>query len=273
MRSKVFIFKFLTLVFSLPAFSQYLEIGAFGGGSHFVGDVGNHSLHLPQGYAVGGLVKYNFNRHWALRVQVNYGTLAADDSEAQEDFRLNRNLQFQSDILEGALMLEFNFLEYEPGTKKNQTPYLLGGFGIFKFNPKAEFDGELHELQPLGTEGQGSSGTSASPYAMGSSFFAFGLGYKWAIGNVTTIGIESTFRRTYTDYLDDVSGQYGDPFAIENAHGDVAAALSDRSLTQTPKVDAYRGNPNNDDWYVFTGVTLQFKFGELYEKCSSFIRR
>ncbi len=71
--------------------------------------------------------------------------------------------------------------------------------------------------------------------------------------------------------MDDVSGLYADPVVIEEARGSVAAALSDRSLSNSDKREHYRGNPQTNDWYVFTGVTLQFKFGELYEKCASFV--
>lgn len=273
MKFKIFIIKILALLFSFSLKAQYSEVGVFGGGSNFIGDVGDYGFHLPKGYAFGVLYKYNFNKHWAVRAQVNYGFIQNADSLSDMGNRINRNLSFQSKILEGSLMLEFNFLEFEPGTRKNHSPYLLGGFGIFSFKPQAWYQGKLYDLQPLGTEGQNSRASNQGLYAQGSSYFIFGIGYKWAIGNFTSIGFESTFRSTNTDYLDDVHGLYADPDAIEQAHGPVAAALSDRSLTQSDKQDVYRGNPDNNDWYIFTGITLQFKFGELYEKCASFVGR
>lgn len=271
MKFKGFIIKILTLFFSLSLNAQYAELGVFGGGSVFIGDVGNYGLQLPQGYAVGGFYKYNFSQHWAVRAQVNYGFIQSADRDSDMPYRVNRNLSFQSEIWEGSLMAEFNFLPFEPGTKRDFTPYLLGGFGIFSFNPQTEYNGELYDLQPLGTEGQLTSFSDDGLYSLASSFFVFGLGFKWAIGDFTTIGIEGTFRSTKTDYLDDVSGLYADPEILEEERGPVAAALSDRSLTQTDKTDTYRGNPQNNDWYIFTGVTLQFKFGELYEKCANFV--
>ena len=108
---------------------------------------------------------------------------------------------------------------------------------------------------------------------MASTFFVFGLGYKFSIGEFTSIAIESNFRSTRTDYLDDVSGYYADPEIIEEENGPVAAALSDRSILGGDKENLLRGNPQNNDWYIFTGITLQFKFGELYEKCASFVGR
>lgn len=273
MKSKSFIFKILAVVLSFSLKAQYSEVGIFGGGTNFIGDVGDYGFHLPKDFAVGVFYKYNFNDHWALRVQGNYGRIRNADSLSDFPDRINRNLSFESDIWEGFAALEFNFLRFDPGTKFNHTPYVMGGFGMFWFNPKTEYQGQLYELRELGTEGQNTRGSGSGFYSDASSFFMFGMGYKWAIGKFTTIGFEATFRSTNTDYLDDVSGKYADPDAIEAAHGEVAAALSDRSLSQNNTTDNYRGNPATNDWYIFTGITLQFKFGELYEKCASFVGR
>lgn len=252
--------------------AQHFEVGMFAGGSNFIGDVGNYRPHLPTGYSGGLFVRYNFNRHWALRLHGNYGHISNADSLSGMAYRQQRNLSFESEIWELGLTAEFNFLEFEPGTNHWHTPYLMGGFGIFSFNPMAEYAGEMYELRPLGTEGQQTSANNAAFYAEGSSFLLFGMGYKWAIGDFTSIGVESTFRSTATDYLDDVSGFYPEPGVLLEERGEVAAALSDRSLTESNKQDALRGNPANNDWYIFTGITLQFKFEELYEKCTSFVR-
>jgi len=273
MRFKQFIFKILFTLLSITASAQYSEVGAFGGASHFIGDVGNYSFHAPQGYAVGLFFRYNFDRHWALRAQFNYGYIGNADSLSNWSSRVNRNLHFESPIWEGALLVEFNFLEYEPGSKHNHTPYILGGFGIFSFNPQASYQGQTYNLQELGTEGQGTSENRGGYYPLASSFFEFGMGYKFAVSDVMSIGIESTFRSTNTDYLDDVSGLYADPDIIASQSGEVAAALSDRSLTQSDKEGVYRGNPANNDWYIFSGVTVQFLFDDLYEKCASFVGR
>ncbi len=271
MKVKLLIIKILCFSLSLPLAAQYSEIGVFGGGSNFIGDVGNYGPQLPNGYAFGMFYKYNFNRHYAIRAGANYAKIAGADSLSNLVGREARNLSFQSNILEFNALLEFNFFEYEPGTKKNHTPYLLAGVGIFRFNPQAEYQGEIYDLQPLGTEGQGSTFNSPAPYPLMSSYFLMGVGYKFALGRFTTLGLEFSARTTNTDYLDDVSGQYASPTAIENAHGEVAAALADRSSLEVDKTGFFRGNPGNKDWYMFTGITLQVKFDEAYEKCSNFI--
>ena len=59
-----------------------------------------------------------------------------------------------------------------------------------------------------------------------------GFGFKYLIKKKYTIGIETAARKTFFDYLDGVSD------------GD-----------QTVK-DFQYGNPNDDDWYFFTGITF-----------------
>lgn len=268
---KLFIFKIVAFLLSFNAWGQYSEIGIFGGGTNFIGDVGDYGFHLPKDYTYGGFYRYNFNGHWAIRGQINYGRIRNADSLSSFEARIDRNLSFQSAILEGSVLLEFNFLEYETGRRNSHTPYIMGGFGAFRFDPETEYQGQMYALRELGTEGQNTTEKPTGFYANGSTFFIFGLGYKWSVSDYIAIGVESTFRSTNTDYLDDVSGLYADPQVIEEARGSVAAALSDRSISASDKSDHYRGNPQTSDWYIFTGVTLQFKFGELYEKCASFV--
>ena len=169
--------------------------------------------------------------------------------------------------------MEFNYFQYEPGSKYWHTPFLSAGFGVFWFEPMTRFEGEMVALQPLGTEGQGTSANSKAPYALANSFFTFGLGYRFSIGRNVTLAIESTFRNTQTDYLDDVSGFYADPEILREENGLLSVALADRSLSGGEKLNRYRGNPDNNDWYIFTGVTLQVRFEDLYEKCTNLLQK
>lgn len=272
MKNKFLIINLLSLFLPAGLSAQYAEVGLSGGGSHFLGDVGAYGPHTPEGFYGGLFFRYNIDQHWAVRLGANYGNIAADDADAGLAYRQNRNLSFQSEIWEGYLLMEFNYLEYQPGTPNWHTPYLLGGWGLFTFNPKTSYQGSLYELQPLGTEGQGTSANSQSPYDLASSFFVFGMGYKFALSRNWSIALESTFRSTQTDYLDDVSGFYADPQVLREQQGELAAALADRSLQEGDKEATFRGNPANKDWYIFTGITLQVKFEAMSEKCATFVR-
>ena len=269
MQKRLFSF-FLFLLIPLLGKAQYSEIGLFGGGSNFIGDVGNYGIHLPQGYSGGLFFRYNFSRYWSIETGGNYGHIRNADAWSSIEYRVDRNLSFQSDIWEGYVMMNFNFFEFEPGSRFKHTPYIFGGFGVFWFNPKTNYEGNLVELQPLGTEGQGTRANTMAPYALANSFIVFGMGYKWALGRITSIGIQSGFRATYSDFLDDASGRYANPEIILEQNGAVAAALSDRSLSGGDKDRMFRADPTTNDWYIFTGITLQVKFEEFYEKCTNF---
>ncbi len=274
MKHKSFIIKsILFLLLPFMGSAQYLELGVNAGGTNFLGDVGPYRIDIPRGYHAGFLMRYNFNRYWSVRFQGNYGWISADDANSGLTERQERNLSFRSEIWEAYAVAEFNFFEFEPGTKQNHTPYINAGFGIFGFDPEANLDGSWIDLRSLRTEGQGTSVGTSAPYATASSFFVFSLGYKWSLGRFTSIALESSFRNTYTDYVDDVSSYYADPQVLREEVSELSATLADRSLSQSNKENILRGDPTNRDWYIFTGFTLQFKFGELYEKCENFIGR
>ena len=84
-----------------------------------------------------------------------------------------------------------------------------------------------------------------------------GIGFKIKVSKNFDAGAETGFRKTFTDYLDDVSGNYPDKSALYNAQGPVALYLSDSSVE--PNVSfSPRGNPKNSDWYVYTNIHLTF---------------
>lgn len=264
---------FVHIVFAvlLPVFgsAQLAEIGVFGGASNFAGDVGYGFI--PKGYAVGLVFRHQFDERYSLRVQGNYGQISANDADAMTKYKQNRNLEFQSDIWEGAFMIEFNFFKYITGSKKYwHTPYIFGGLGFFNYNPKATFDGDLYELQPLGTEGQGSSQSNSAPYGLWGLNIPFGLGYRVSVADNVSFAAEIGFRSTSTDYLDDVSGRYVDVQQLERENGALAAYFADRSLTDTDKTETLRGDADRNDWYVFSGVTLFIALTPKGERCKRF---
>lgn len=275
MRTKALIF---TLLCSFGVIAQRSEtsneLGFFFGGTNFIGDVGNYGPHLPKGVAGGVFYRHQFNYHYAVRGQLSFGQLANDDAWSTLPDRNYRNLSFRSNIWEGMFLGEVNFFQFVPGSRKyNKTPYIFAGIGITTFNPQAYYEGDWYDLNPLGTEGQRTSVNPGNYYALAAWNLPFGIGYKVNLGRTSVLAFEIGFRRTFTDYLDDVSGDYVDPEIIREVHGDVAAALSNRSDNPDALIGYARGNNNTDDWYVFTGVTLSFDISPFAEKCANFITR
>jgi hypothetical protein len=128
-------------------------------------------------------------------------------------------------------------------------------------NPKTEINGDMVELQPLGTEGQGSDLSSKNNYSLTQLCIPLGVGVKFALGKKAALSLEYGIRKTFTDYLDDVgSGSYVDPSLLSVANGPLAADLSNRSLDG----DRFgkRGNASTKDWYTFFGGSLTFRLGK-----------
>lgn len=268
-------------VFILPAKAQYEEIGLQGGITHYKGELSSHMFKPGEIHPYLGLFfRHNWNRHWSWKLELNYGKISGSDTHAKSGFELDRNLSFQTTILELSPQIEFNFFPYETGNPEYPfSPYLFTGISVFRFNPKAELNGELFELQPLGTEGQGSNGTKK--YKRIQIAIPIGGGLKFAVGGSVGIGLELGVRRTYTDYLDDVSTVYPDQQVLLATEGPLALALSDRSFsrldTSSSIPDIYRkqrGNSKDKDLYLFAGVTLYFRLSSMIkDSCKPFKKR
>jgi hypothetical protein len=114
----------------------------------------------------------------------------------------------------------------------------------------------------MGTEGQ----ARGEEYGLVSAAVILGGGVKIDMNPSLSWNIEISGRLSFTDYLDDVSGVYGDPNAIAGSHGDIAAALADRSVEigeRIGRVGRQRGDSKSNDSYVFLTVGLAYRFRPL----------
>ena len=250
-----------------------------GGGMFYIGDLNNQSaLTIPRGAGSAGF-RVRLDNRWAFRLQATYGLLASGD----KDYIPLRNLHFRSDLWEAAVVAEFNFAPFGPmPTDRRWTPYLFGGLAVFHFNPQAsiaEPGGGIRwvDLQPLHTEWQGSAAyPDRRVYRLTQVSLPFGLGIKWRLGKHFSLAAEYGFRKTWTDYLDDVSTTYADHSTLQaNASdGPLAVQLADRSGEVEPGyVNApgiKRGDDSLDDWYAYLhvslGISLETLFGWMRTK-------
>ncbi len=249
--------------------AQHFEAGLLVGVSNYEGDLAPNTVKLSVGEthaAFGVFGRYNINNSFAVKLGVNYGSLSGDDSESTTEARRQRNLSFKSHILEVGLTGEWNILGFQPyNLERIFSPYLFAGVAVFNYNPKAWYNGEWVELQPLGTEGQGMPDFDTK-YATTQLSIPFGIGAKYAINDKWTVGIELGLRKTFTDYLDDVSTNYVEYSELEAGNGELSALLANRTgeyLNTEPvsvETGARRGDPDNDDWYFIGGVTLSYNF-------------
>ena len=262
------------LLSSLFLQAQNYEVGILLGTSSYSGDITPTSKLLSTGKnheALGVFARFDVNQRFAWRVNYSFAKISGDDANAADQGRVNRNLSFRSNIHELALLGELNLLSSD----RRFYPYLYGGAAVFHHNPETVYQGQLVELQPLGTEGQGIDGFG-SKYKLTQIAIPLGVGVKFRATDHLNIGIEMGVRKTFTDYLDDVSGTYVNFNDLQAGNGSIAAALGNRTgelLGTEPLVvntGRVRGNADKDDSYFVAGVTLSYQF---YGKNSRFKRR
>lgn len=244
MRAKYLILLGFLFSFSFSTPAQTLEVGVFGGGSYYLGDL-NPALHFNQTQvAYGAVARYNSSTRWAFKLSYTRGKVKGDDLKTKAV--ANRELNFQSVINDVSFVAEFNFWDYFTGSKKsNYAPYIFAGASFFTFNPKT-LSGLA--LRPLGTEGQNMGYDGRSKYNTYSLAFPFGIGFKYSISDRVALAFEWSLRKTFTDYIDDVSTTYAiNPDMIADP-------------TQSHDAGMQRGDREKDDWYGFAGLTLTYKF-------------
>ena len=260
--------KIIIILFSIfstsVVFSQQ-EISAFLGTSIFHGDVGYNSLKIGNTNKLfdnseaswGVCFRNNFNERFSLNISFKKGKVTSYDSQSEDGFIVSRNLDFQSKISELSANIEYNFSHYKIGSKKfNKALYVFSGISGFKFNPKGLSDeGTWIDLQPLGTEGQGSSVFPQNDkYSLFGIGIPIGLGYKYNLNKNIAINISWAWTLTFTDYLDDVSTQYVNPSILSP----LAQDMADKSFDGFEE-GYQRGNSQNNDKFGFVGLSVVYK--------------
>ena len=260
----------LALLFSFGLSAQSIdflrnsEVVLGGGLMNYIGDLNNQSVLSPLHGAGSVGLRTRLDSRWAVRVEVAYGSISCE-----KDYIVRRNLSFRSDIFEFAALAEFNFRPFGPGaTESAWTPYIFGGIGVFHYNPMAQYtdnegNAQWVELQPLNTEGQGTSlYPERRPYALVQLCMPFGVGVKVRFNKTFSMTAEYGFRMTWSDYLDDVSTTYvgSELLEAEVLEGAMAARLADRSNeVESGYVNAVgikRGDDALKDWYAFLKVSV-----------------
>ncbi|MGP1515380.1 MAG: DUF6089 family protein [Bacteroidales bacterium] len=282
----------LIIFFNANSQKRFWEVGILLGGSNYVGDINNmfvngtdyskewnqfeSCFNFYNLNAVGGFVaRYNFNPRWSFRGSILFSRLNGEDKH----FGNTRNLNFFSNIQEFAGTIEFNFLDYRTGSLKHRvTPYLFGGVALFHFNPKTKIknfsskETVVVNLHDMHTEGQ-TFYKGKDNYNLWQISIPFGLGMKFSLNKYICVGIEWGFRRTFTDYIDDISSQYvGRNNMIYHVNQNAAIA-SDRTNELPDNINVYhkegemRGNQTTKDWYNFFGLTITSRIASGNKKC------
>ena len=260
----------LALGLSSSVLSQGFGFELFGGLTNYQGDL-RQRIFTFQGSrpAFGVGVSYAVNGHLAFRLGFKRGTLGADDRLNKDSAIFFRNLSFQTEIVDVEAVMIYSLFK-DDASKYNF--YAFAGVGGFAYDPfTIDQFGITRRLQPLGTEGQGLPGYPEKElYSLRQMNIPFGIGLQYNIGSRLGIAWEFTFRKTFTDYIDDLSTNYADQFDLLFGRGPlgvVAADLSyrgDEMILIDPNVPysmpkgSKRGNPGAKDLYYFTGLNLRY---------------
>ncbi|MBU8892668.1 MAG: outer membrane beta-barrel protein [Bacteroidales bacterium] len=187
------------------------ELGITLGTSYYQGDINNSRLFYSPSMTYGIIVKYNLNNYLSTRVKGFYGKLGGSDYDFSEIENQLRGASFSTSFIDLSASIEFSFLPYTSSgyIKKNKNrfaPYMFIGIGgNFLF----------------------SSEGFENPVTI-----PFGLGIKYNIFERLTLGLEWSYRKTFTDEIDGV--------------------LNVQDVDNTPVI-------HNDDWYSLCGVFVTYK--------------
>lgn len=202
--------------------AQIHEVGVFVGVSNFVGDVGRTDYIYPNKPAIGIIYKWNKSPRHSYRFSYTQTNLRGNDVVSKEASRYPRGYSFDNGVKEVSLALEFNFFDFNLHKSETKITPYLFS-GISYF----KYD-ELYVFN-----GETIKDKSESSFAI-----PLNLGIKSNISRYFVLGLEVGARFTFTDNIDG----------------------------SNPKNENYKtlrfGNINNNDVYLFSGVTLTYTFGE-----------
>ena len=201
--------------------AQIHEIGVFLGGSNYIGDVGPTTYIAPDEFAFGLLYKWNKSPRHSWRISYTQAKITSSDLKSDSPGRIQRGYNFENNIKEVSLGLEFNFFDFNLHQNEFKvTPYIYGGLSFFAYE-------ELFYIL----------GKQKIDYRNGSLAIPMTVGVKTNVMGQIILGVEVGARYTMTDNLDG-----------SNPKNKILAPLK-------------FGDLNSKDWYVFSGLTLTYTFG------------
>jgi hypothetical protein len=270
---------------------SFMEAGVTIGPSNFLGDLGGtrgrgttflKDNNFPLTKIMVGAHLSIYPTNWfGFRIAVNAGKLEGDDAIIKgkgglEEARKVRNLNFRTKLFESFVVGEVYptvILEEDPSDVFHKIrPYGIFGVGVFHFNPQG-LDPATKQwvyLKPLHTEGQGfPEYPDRKNYSLWQLNIPMGFGIKYWLSDNVSLGLEVIHRKTFTDYIDDVSKTYIDPALFYKYLPLNQAQLAERMANKTNNgvgSTTYgpgdkRGDPKQNDAYYSFGFKLGFRLG------------
>ncbi|HSQ44432.1 MAG TPA: hypothetical protein VLM16_05520 [Ginsengibacter sp.] len=277
-----------------------VEVGINVGPLFFLGDLGGHhgkgttflkDLNLPLTKIMKGVFLTAYPNEWlGIRAAADIGKIDGYDNiintkGVNELWRKQRNLDFRSNISEAYIATEIFPLMFlysgEEDYKPRLRPYGVIGIGVFHFNPQgsltdANGNKTWYYLQPLHTEGEGfAEYPQRKNYALTQVNIPMGFGAKYYLSDRVNLSLEVLERKTFTDYIDDVSTDYIDPNLFDKyltpQNARIARAIFDKTNSiyvagaSRFSPGSQRGNPNQNDAYFSISLKLAVRLGAIFD--------
>jgi hypothetical protein len=253
----------VALIFPLSAFAQkQVNLTLFGGFANYTGDLQEKRFTLDQSHAsFGAGLSYEIIPKVLIRGTFVFSKLSGDDKFSSRELNRLRNLNFSSALYDASVVADYSLFDL---VNKRVTPYAFAGIAMFGFNPYT-FDslGSKYYLKNLSTEGQGLfEYPDRKKYKNVQFAIPFGFGVRVKITDNAYLGYEIGMRKTFTDYIDDVSKTYVDEALLASNRSAKAVELAFRSNELKdvnlpyPQDGTIRGGSKYKDWYYFSGITL-----------------
>ena len=242
-------------------------LGIFGGIVNYQGDLQPTSFDFERSRPMFSLsLRQPLSNKLSIRAGASIGSLAAADRN-NRGYLKPRNLSFRTDIKEVFLYLDWALLDL---SVYRMTPFGYVGGAYFHFNPYTHDEsGQKVYLQPLSTEGQGlPEYPDRKVYSLYQPALAFGGGLRYSLSSDFIVTFETGQRKSFIDYIDDVSKDFVDKDILLAARGPKAVELAFRGdevhrNAPYPNAGDQRGTPTEMDWYYYIGITLEAKFRSI----------
>ena len=211
--------------------AQFHEIGVFLGGSNYIGDVGTDRYLDPNELAYGLIYKWNVTDRYSFRGGVTFTTLRENEFNNNVINRFRRSYKVENSLQEFTGGIEINFKEFNlHDPKLSFTPYIFYGLSYFRYDQF--YITPNVSTSPPNYVNYGKDREIALPLI---------IGFKVNPNPFFVIGFEIGARYSMTDNLDGSNPQNEFADNLEYKFGNIA----------------------NNDWYIFTGITISFTFGDL----------
>ena len=272
MKNRILLY-LIALLPSAGSAQYHWDFGGSVGASNYLGDIGGEietrkdfvaDIKFSQThFALNGFARYKAHPNISVIAALNYGRISGSDKLSTNPGRNARNLNFRNDLFE--LTVDGQFFFYEINDigrgyryRNDFRTFVFAGLGGLYHNPKGQLNdqGSYIKLQPLKTEGV--------KYSKFQFVIPSGVGFYFTISKQHRVGWELGWRKTFTDYLDDISTVYADPTTLPSQ---LAIDMANQTgFVYTPADDIYysfqpgskRGDPTHNDSYMYTMASYSY---------------